>query len=282
MRAGAFTLMGFLAVTGGEAHAQSAPDPGASLGAPITLARSASFDVDAPGGAMRVLVAWPQMPPPAEGYGVIYAMDAGWSFGSLHDVMARHDVVAPAGVVPSVIVAIGWPTPDLVDMVRRGRDLVGKDATGPGFASTLALLTDTVLPRVEAALPVDPRRRMVLGHSYGGAFALRAGFVRSDLFSHVAAGSPSIWTDPDWFLDPQRAVPGQKILIALGALEYADAAGAAGTSPERVARLRNRDMAGRAERMAKILDAQLVVFDGAGHGSSLLPFLDRAAKFLGE
>jgi len=68
-----------------------------------------------------------------------------------------------------VVVDIGWTEPDLVDFDRRGPDLVGvrRDAT-------LDLVTEALVPLVEHRLTVDPAHRMVLGQSFGGAFALEA------------------------------------------------------------------------------------------------------------
>jgi len=283
MRPVAAFVFSLSTLAGGEAFAQTLPlpdstappavQPLASLGGPVTLERSAQFDVEGPGGVLRVLVAAPDAPPPPSGYGVIYAIDAGWTFGTLRDTLRLQG--PEQARTPTVIVALGWPTPDLIDMGRRGPDLVGDTA-----AATLALLTDTIVPRVEAALPVDPAHRMILGHSYGGAFALRAGLTHPDLFSHVAAGSPSIWTDPDWFLRtaPRPAAP--KVLITLGALEFPEAAAAAGVDPLRVTRLRTRDMAGRAEAMATRLGTRAEIIEGASHGSSVPAFLARATGFL--
>lgn len=281
-------VLGLSTLAGGEALAQDLPARNlpagdatphaemalAGLGSPVTLERSAQFDVAGPAGVLRVLVSAPTAPPPPSGYGVIYAIDAGWTFGTLRDTLRLQGGDAPRG--PTVVVALGWPVPDLIDLPRRGPDLVGSNA-----AATLALLTGTIVPRIEAALPVDPAHRMILGHSFGGAFALRAGLTHPELFSHIAAGSPSIWTDPDWFLltpPPQPGAP--KVLVTLGALEFPEAAAAAGTPPERVDRLRARDMAGRAEAMATRLGTHAEIVDGASHGSSVPAFLARAAGFL--
>ena len=270
-------VLGLSTLAGGEAFAQATATASeaalAALGTPITLAHSAQFDVEGPAGVLRVLVSAPAVPPPATGYGVIYAIDAGWTFGTLRDALRL--LGGEVTRRPTVVVALGWPQPELIDMERRESDLVGANA-----AVTLALLTDTIVPRVEAALPVDPAHRMILGHSFGGAFALRAGLLRPDLFSHVAAGSPSIWTDPDWFLHTPPKPHAPKALITLGALEFPDAAAAVGTPPDRVERLRTRNMAGRAEAMATRLGTRAEILGGASHGSSLPAFLARAVGFL--
>ncbi|WP_432655247.1 alpha/beta hydrolase-fold protein [Pseudooceanicola sp. 200-1SW] len=241
------------------------------------LDRVTEFDLPSPGGGLRVVVCRPAAAPPPGGYGVIYAMDAGWSFGTLCDLEARAEGGPAQGArVPAVIVGLGWPSQALIDCDRRGADLVGAQA-----AATLALLTGPLRARIEAALPVDPARRMILGHSFGGAFALQARAAHPALFSHVAAGSPSIWTDPEG-LFAAAPRPGGRVLITLGAQEEPEAAAAAGAPPDRVARLRDRDMAGRARRMAAEMGARFVTLDGVGHGGAIPGFLAAAHAFLND
>ncbi|MFD2175802.1 alpha/beta hydrolase [Rhodobacter lacus] len=254
----------------------TAADP-QDLGPAVVLEHSARFAVDGPNGPLVVQAHWPAAAPPPEGYGIIYALDAGWTFGTLCDALALQGSAQAAGPVrPTVVVGIGWPGPGLIDMDRRGPDLV----EAPGAEAMVRVLSDTILPRIEAALPVDPAHRMVLGHSYGGAFALRAGFARPDLFSHVAAGSPSLWTDPTGLGAPPPGATRPEVLISIGALERPEAARAAGAAPARVERLRSRDMAGRAETLARELGTELVEFPGLSHGASVTPFLAAAVDFL--
>ena len=99
------------------------------------------------------------------------------------------------------------------------------------------------------------------------------------LFSHVAAGSPSIWTDPE-ALEASATPYGAPVLITVGALETPEAAQAAGQPADRIARLRERDMVGRAQRMADNLNAPFMEIPGATHGASVTGFLVRAVSFL--
>jgi predicted alpha/beta superfamily hydrolase len=59
--------------------------------------------------------------------------------------------------------------------------------------STIAFLTDTLKPRIDADYPTltAPASTGVLGSSMGGSMAMRAGLSRPDVFSRVAALSPS-------------------------------------------------------------------------------------------
>ncbi|NVK60096.1 MAG: hypothetical protein HWE37_08500 [Rhodobacteraceae bacterium] len=64
------------------------------------------------------------------------------------------------------------------------------------------LVTQALVLLVEHHLTVDPAHRMVLGQSFGGAFALEAR-MRQAGGSRVAAGSASIWSD----FDPGASLP---------------------------------------------------------------------------
>ncbi|HQU70134.1 MAG TPA: hypothetical protein PLI43_18345 [Albidovulum sp.] len=100
------------------------------------------------------------------------------------------------------------------------------------------------------------------------------------ILGHIAAGSPSIWTDPDWFLRTAPVPAGQSILITIGELETPEAAMAAGEPANRVARLRARDMAGRAAAMAGRLGTSVIVLPGENHDGLLALFLARAINSL--
>ncbi len=198
---------------------------------------------------------------------------------SIRHILMATTVIAGPAVQPTVIVGIGWPTDTLIDFARRGTDLIGTEKSGPGRAATLAIIRDQLIPRIEGRLSIDPDHRMILGYSFGGVFALQARNAQPGLFSYVAAGSPSIWTDPE-ALEASATPYGAPVLITVGALETPEAAQAAGQPADRIARLRERDMVGRAQRMADKLNAPFLEIPGATHGASVTGFLVRAVSFL--
>ena len=265
--------------TGGGDAAGFTSSTAGGLGTGWAPAGVTTFDVGPEDAPFRVLVAAPAAPAPPEGYGLIVAMDAAWTFGTLRDVAGLLGAGRGDASRPTVIVGVGWPTDTLGDFERRGPDLVGEAGEGPGSAATLRVVAEEILPRVANALPLDPSHRMLAGHSFGGAFALRARAQQPGLFSHIAAGSPSIWTDPEGFF-ATAAPDGPATLIAVGEYEAGDAAEAAGADADRVERLRDRDMWGRAHRMSEVLGARFVEIPEAGHGQAIAPFLARAVEFL--
>ena len=73
----------------------------------------------------------------------------------------------------------------------------GKEDFGDGARETLAFLSNTLLPELKAKYQLGADVRKVLGgYLLAGLFALWCGY-QTDLFSGIAAASPSVWF-PGW------------------------------------------------------------------------------------
>jgi uncharacterized protein len=85
------------------------------------------------------------------------------------------------------------PTDPLSRPSRSARHYGG----GPygGAADYLRYLADVAVPAVSARYGLDPKRRVILGHSYGALFAAQVLLTQPALFSHYILGSPSYWFD---------------------------------------------------------------------------------------
>ncbi len=143
---------------------------------------------------------------PALKYPVVYVTDGEWSF----ELVASYlDYMADNGVYPPLIVTA-------VTNVNRNRDFVPRadahfDDTG-GADSFLAFVGKEWIPFIADRYPVNDNR-VLLGHSFGGVFALHTFFTQSDLFeAYVALGSSAWIADRvlfeeagDWFKSPQNA-----------------------------------------------------------------------------
>ncbi|MGY4801233.1 alpha/beta hydrolase [Teichococcus aerofrigidensis] len=133
----------------------------------------------------RILLSWPEGPPPAAGFPVLYALDGAAFF----DVLTASMRWRPAAA-QGIVAAIDFPE-DEADRRRRDREFL------PGGPQNAAALLDFIATELEAALaarlPLDAARRGLFGHSYGGLFALHALFTRPALFRTVLAASPSVW-----------------------------------------------------------------------------------------
>jgi predicted alpha/beta superfamily hydrolase len=160
------------------------------------------------GPPWRVFIWKPKAPPPEAGYPVIYVTDANAVFGTLVEALnMRSRNPAVSGVDPAVIVGIGYPTDQPLDLDRRTYDLTPKVdvstlppkpdnspwAKTGGADEFLAFIQDEVKPLIAKEVKIDPARESLFGHSFGGLFALHVLFTKPEAFDVYVAGSPSIW-----------------------------------------------------------------------------------------
>lgn len=148
------------------------------------------------GSDYLVYIAWPQQPPPAEGYPILYLLDGNESFAIAAEYQNR--LGSYAGMEPGIVVGIGYPgksrrnfdyTPSLPDGAET---IPGMGRTGGGDAF-LDFVANQVIPGVETGYPVDASRRTLAGYSLGGLLTLQALFKHPELFQTYIASSPSIW-----------------------------------------------------------------------------------------
>jgi uncharacterized protein len=137
----------------------------------------------------------------AGSYPVLFLLDGDSYFSETH---SRAQALAAAGSMPeAIIVGIGYGsganlrTRDYTPTSMKGITAPDGSASG-GAGAFLAFIKDELLPWVEAGYRVSPDRasRGIMGHSYGGLFALYALFMESDAFGCFIASSPTIaWGD---------------------------------------------------------------------------------------
>lgn len=163
---------------------------------PGLLGREIVVSVAGPeAGEARTL--WIALPPDYDGpdqqrYDVVYVLDGRGLFPTA--VAAARFLTAYEGAAPVIVVGVDSLTPAL-----RRRDFtptVGPAAPGEaGQADAFAeFLARTVLPRVEGAYRTG-ERRLLVGHSLSGLFALHVRAARPDLFSDHVAISPTLGWD---------------------------------------------------------------------------------------
>lgn len=133
----------------------------------------------------------------------------------------------------------------------------------------LALMAERMLPQLAKEFSLDPTRRMLWGHSYGGLFAVNALFKQPDLFRSYYAISPSLsWHAPLMLhaegVSQHRAVGQSELVILYEVVE-------AGGDERRRARLQRRRMI--FDEMFKRLGARADIalthraYPGENHGS---------------
>lgn len=291
-----------LALTG--ASVSTAVEP-----TPVTIPRSESRTVQstATGREHRIFIAWPDSPPPAAGFPVIYLLDANAWFGVVVET-ARVLAGRPegTGVGPAIIVGLGYPTEKPFDQTRRALDYTpaGPDSPSPGgreFGGAdafLRFIEDEVKPAIARDFSVDPSRQVLIGHSYGGLFVLHVLFTAPAAFQNYVAISPSIWWGNRSLLAAEPQFPAKLaaaaapdnprgVFFAVGEFEQSPDP-ARTTSPERIEKLRQNRMVDNARELAARLASlpgaplrvQFTEFPGENHGSVVPGAITRALPFV--
>ncbi|WP_172425153.1 alpha/beta hydrolase [Vandammella animalimorsus] len=144
-------------------------------------------------------------PRPPGGYPVLYVLDGDAMFPVA--AMAALGMAMRAdenGIAPMLLVGVGYEGGGLLDEQARAEDYTppAPDLSNTGDRRALRqggaerflqFLHRELQPAVAQAYPVDAGRQALLGHSYGGLFALYALLQGSPGWQTYIASSPSIW-----------------------------------------------------------------------------------------
>ena len=127
-------------------------------------------------------------------YPVLYVLDGQWDFKLMLSVQGglTYDRWTPQ----VIIVGITWSGANANYDSLRAMDLTPAATSrlpGSGAAPQfLSFLKDQLIPFVETTYRADPRRRILMGSSFGGLFTLYALFADPGLFAGYMAGSPAV------------------------------------------------------------------------------------------
>lgn len=202
-----------LLVRGAAAEAPQAPAavPEFRDAGRVVASRESQFDFTSKinGLTYRVMISAPQDMQPGKSYPVIYVLDGNWYFRSMSDTVTWGSGKYP----PAIVVGVGYATELNADVSRlRKFDLSlspasrgmpeGKYGGGDDF---IRVIEEEVKPFVAARLPVDPKRQILYGKSFGGLLALRVLFRHSETFSTYIVASPSIWWNDQQILKDEPA-----------------------------------------------------------------------------
>lgn len=196
----------------------------------------------ASGKEYRIFTATPTEQAPPKGWPVVYVLDGNAWFTLVSQqsrLMARRP--DKGGVVPAVIVGIGYPGDRPFHTERRTWDFTpaaparapvpapgGRPWSATGGADEfLQFMQSQLKPLIETEFKIDRQRQVLFGHSLGGLFVLHALFTKPDSFQYYVAASPSVWWNDRYILEEARTFAtrvqatgtDRSLLIAFGAEE---------------------------------------------------------------
>jgi hypothetical protein len=157
---------------------------------------------------------------PEQTYPVIYVLDANLFFGMVVDMVRAMNVRVPfCNELPdAIIVGIGYPTSGSLAeshaqvMHLRMRDFlphadewaenfirenfpVANPLAGGGADRFLKFIHQELAPMIESEYRADPADRTLLGHSWGGLFALYTMFLQPRFYQRYVVVSPDLYFD---------------------------------------------------------------------------------------
>lgn len=273
---------------------------------PVTVPNSEQRIIrsTATGREYLVMVAWPDQPPPENGYRVLYVLDANAQFLTAVDTVRsylRRTDVGPE--IPTLVVGIGYPpgkniqaerTLDLTPVTQEPR---AKAQTG-GADDFIDFIERDLKPWIARDYPVDPDRQSLMGHSLAGMFTLRTLTLRPEAFESFIGISSSFWFGGHVLSQEIEAFarnrkPGDapvRVLLVVGEYEEALRPGAWSKDPAGASKsqadLQRRGQVTRAREAVRHLAAApgvLVDFaeiPGEDHGSVIPAGMGRGVGFM--
>ena len=251
--------------------------------------------------------------PPAGGYPVIYVLDGDNLFPVLAMLIQEHQYRSdPSGAL--AVVGVGYPGGQLLDLKARARDYtppmaadVNADAVDAidadserfgGAALFRRFLQEELKPEIARVVKVDPAQQALMGHSFGGLYALHALLAHPGDWRYYFISSPSIWWGNKRVLQEENTLParlaalkGEPPLVRLtvGELEEKPLPkSATGASSDKAATLeaqrarhqQERRMVSESRALARRLAAmpglhvEFHEYPGQTHGSVIFPAMN--------
>lgn len=241
------------------------------------------------GRDFRVSIALPYEYPdlPDKHYPVVYILDANLYFGMFTELSR---MLYLCGMTETIIVGLGYPVDERLEEAfaeissLRTLDLtpaVDKDyeneqrqngaiVRGTGRAADfLSFIEDDVIPMIETEYRAIPADRTLVGHSFGGLFALFTLFQRPTLFQQLIVGSPSLHFAKGVVFDYEeeysmgrRSLP-VKLFLSVGAMEESPGRPMVSDLYRLRARLESREYEG--------LELTFRVFEECNHCAAIAP-----------
>ena len=151
-------------------------------------------------GEDRPYIVYSPQTAPNSGWPVIVVLDGDAHFLHLSGVAS---FLAGNGRMPQAyLVAVPNTADRTHDLTPRTSDTTFR--TAGGADRMLSFLVDELLPEIDRRYRTTPYR-VLIGHSFGGLFALNAWLTRPEAFQAYVAVSPSLWWDNQRLTDSLEA-----------------------------------------------------------------------------
>ncbi len=175
---------------------------------------------------------------------VVYVLDGNWYFGMVTDMI--RPMAWCGSTTDAIVVGIGYAednnpieafresftrrdldlTPVRDEKVEKSMEEDHKRPSPNGGARNFHnFIKDELIPFIERGYRADPLRRILVGHSYGGLFALFGLFETPGLFDTLIIGSPTLsygdrvmFQREESFAEEHRELPA-KVYLYVGELE---------------------------------------------------------------
>ncbi len=136
---------------------------------------------------------------------VMYLMDGD---GHFHHTSGIVQFLKRQGNIPNMMI-VGIPnttdrTRDLTPPIEKDKEALENMPTAGGADNMLQFMREELIPHIEKNYNTNSYRVLV-GHSFGGIFAVHALLTQSDLFDSYISISPSMWWDQQNLVDKAEA-----------------------------------------------------------------------------
>lgn len=232
---------------------------------------------------------------PSKKWPVVYLTDGNWYFGMVADtvrVMSFCETTTDA-----IVVGIGYPEnrkhrSPLEEFFRRAFDLTpvpdekvekehtkfAKQKTITGGADKfIEFIQNELFPFVNEKYRVAPRKRVLVGHSFGGLFAAYALLENPRLFTHYLICSPSLWYHDGYMFEREEKFSKShkqlkaNVFLSTGEMEENVGSGMASNTLRFTALLKSRNY--------KDLNIIQKFFNGDGHCEVVAPSYQAGLKW---